>query len=474
MDYTLVHYRAERWEERAYERVHGRLRQRGWPVKGLSFDSELFTRGLVVDTRLGNVVKANRFGFVKRASHGTKMLDFDAQRALYSRVIVDLAEPRWQFLNTYFSLSEVCLYAQLVDLLDEGQLPDAIGYEGLYRLVRELLDEAHMEGALKQEIAEDPDQFVILDEELPLALLDLKHAGKKLMVITNSEWPYTRAMLSYALDRFLPEGMTWRRLFDLVIVQARKPAFFRGGQPAFQVATEDGMLRPVTGPLSWGNVYFGANARLVEALVGRPGEEILYVGDHIYTDVHVSKALLRWRTMLVARELEAELDELERFKDEQAQLEALMNEKEALEYAYAHLRLQRQRYEAHYGPLPVASASALRRRMQELRSALRLIDQRAAPLASKSGQLVNTRWGPLMRAGNDKSHLARQLERHADVYTSRVSNLLMQTPFAYLRSRPGLLPHDPMPSAAATVTNAPIATTEPRRKRSRRKRRAKT
>jgi hypothetical protein len=48
----------------------------------------------------------------------------------------------------------------------------------------------------------------------------------------------------------------------------------------------------------------------------------------------------------------------------------------------------------------------------------------------------------MMRAGNDKSHLARQIERHADIYTSRVANLLYATPFAYLRSPRGTLPHD--------------------------------
>ena len=49
-----------------------------------------------------------------------------------------------------------------------------------------------------------------------------------------------------------------------------------------------------------------------------------------------------------------------------------------------------------------------------------------------------------MRAGNDKSQLARQIERYADVYTSRVANLLYATPFAYLRSVRGSLPHDPV------------------------------
>ena len=50
-----------------------------------------------------------------------------------------------------------------------------------------------------------------------------------------------------------------------------------------------------------------------------------------------------------------------------------------------------------------------------------------------------------MRAGNDKSHLARQVERYADIYTSRVSNFLYETPFAYLRAPRGTLPHDDAP-----------------------------
>jgi hypothetical protein len=47
-----------------------------------------------------------------------------------------------------------------------------------------------------------------------------------------------------------------------------------------------------------------------------------------------------------------------------------------------------------------------------------------------------------MRTGKDKSLFARQVERYADVYTGRVSNFLHHTPFTYLRSHRGSLPHD--------------------------------
>jgi hypothetical protein len=70
------------------------------------------------------------------------------------------------------------------------------------------------------------------------------------------------------------------------------------------------------------------------------------------------------------------------------------------------------------------------------------LDLAIAPLAARAADVSNPHWGPLMRAGNDKSYLAREMERYADIYLSRVSNFLAYTPFAYLRSPRGTLPHD--------------------------------
>ena len=74
----------------------------------------------------------------------------------------------------------------------------------------------------------------------------------------------------------------------------------------------------------------------------------------------------------------------------------------------------------------------------------------SAPLAEAAAKLGNPRWGLLMRAGNDKSHMARQVERYADIYLSRVADFAAHTPFAYLRSARGSLPHDPSRIAPAT------------------------
>lgn len=441
MDYTLVHYNVEAWERLAYEHVQRRLVAAGWPVEDHAFDPKLVTRGLIVDTELGNVVKANRFGYVKRAFHGTRPLPFEEQRKVYARVQVDLSDRRYVFLNTLFSLSEGCMYMQLVDQLDERKLPDVIGYAALYRKVHDSIDAAHAEGLLKQEVIAAPDRYVELDPETPLALLDQKKSGKKLMLITNSEWAYTAPMMRYTFDRYLPEGQTWRDLFDVSLINARKPDFFLSRGPLFEVVSDDGLLKPALG-LRDGALFAGGDAALVEKYLGASGDEILYVGDHMWGDVHVSKSALRWRTALVLRELEGEIAALEGFEPSQARLRELMGEKEALELEQARLRLELQRIRGGYGPRSGLPIQEIERALGKHRDRLEKLDEAIAPLAQASDEVGNPRWGSLLRAGNDKSHLARQIENYADVYTSRVSNFLFRTPFAYLRSVQGNLPHD--------------------------------
>jgi 5'-nucleotidase len=416
-------------------------------VAKLEFDPDMTVRGLVLDTELGNVVKTNRFGYVKRAFHGTQPIAWEQQRDIYSRVVIDLASERFVFVNTLFSKSEVCMYSQLVDLIDRRALPDVLGYADLYREVKRSLDEAHMEGALKAEIVADPDRFVELDEETPLALLDQERAGKKLLLITNSEWSYTKEIMVYAFDRFLPDGMSWRDLFDVIIVSARKPEFFTGRSPLFEVVDEQGLLRPVVGGLKDGGIYLGGNAQLVEERLGLSADQILYVGDHLFSDVHVSKNVLRWRTALILRELEEELDALMGFAGDRQTLAEMMVQKEKLELEHCQLRLALQRKELGYGPDLSAGqdAAALKTKLASTKEKIETIDAKVAPFARAATEVSNKHWGLIMRAGNDKSLFARQVERSADIYLSRVSNFMRLTPFAYLRSPHGSLPHDPGP-----------------------------
>ncbi len=64
-------------------------------------------------------------------------------------------------------------------------------------------------------------------------------------------------------------------------------------------------------------------------------------------------------------------------------------------------------------------------------------------MLEQDGKHFSRRWGYLSRAGlNDKSQFTRQIEKYADIYTSRVANFLRYTPYMYFRSPSQSLAHD--------------------------------
>jgi len=439
MDYTLIPYRTDEWEGAAFAHARVELGRSGLRVDGLHFEPDAYIQGLVIDLDTGNLLKATRFGYVIQGMHGTTKLSYDQLRRAYAEVVVDLAEPRFRFLNTLFSISEASLYAQLVDRLDAGELTTGprvpMGYDELYREVSDAIDKVHLTGALKSEIISDPDRFCSIDDDTAEALLDQRLAGKRLLLITNSEWTYTHPMMRYAFDRSVGSqvaGGTWRDLFDIVVVAAAKPRFFSTTEPSFRMVDPDrGLFIPHHGAYAVGEVYHGGCAEVVETSLGLVGDQILYVGDHLFGDVHISKSTLRWRTALILREIEAEIADAAGFADDEESLRELMAVKIALESQLSTARLEGAKRGERRTP-----------DIDRLYGEIARLDERITPLAIRSNTLGNPTWGPLMRTGSDKSLFARQVEKYADVYTSRVANFAARTPYAYLRATRTNLPHD--------------------------------
>ena len=80
----------------------------------------------------------------------------------------------------------------------------------------------------------------------------------------------------------------------------------------FQVRTEDGSLENVEmgsaqgakAALAKGKVFQGGNwNHLHRMLQLRTGSDLMYVGDHMYSDILRSKRTLGWRTVLIVPEL---------------------------------------------------------------------------------------------------------------------------------------------------------------------------
>jgi hypothetical protein len=123
--------------------------------------------------------------------------------------------------------------------------------------------------------------------------------------------------------------------------------------------------------------------------------------------------------------------------EEQRQISLKMAAKEGLEHRLAQLRLAASRGgAASRGEGQSEAIGALYEQIEAL-------DAEIGPLAMALSDRPHSRWGSILRTGKDKSLLARQIERDADIYTSRVSNLLYATPFAYVRAPRIPMPHDP-------------------------------
>lgn len=102
--------------------------------------------------------------------------------------------------------------------------------------------------------------------------------------------------------------MTWRDLFDIVIVQARKPAFWGDGTVMTEIVSDDGLMRACNS-CKKGGVFYGGSARMVQDALGISGDHILYVGDHIYTDAALAK--LNFKCVPTAAHIIGELAQLD-------------------------------------------------------------------------------------------------------------------------------------------------------------------
>jgi HAD superfamily 5'-nucleotidase-like hydrolase len=426
MDYTLVRYHSENFEKLAFEKVLQKLvDHKGYPASILEakFDYHLVIQGLVIDKRRGNLLKLSRFGQVKQCQHGLTPISFKEQQEIYLRNIIDISENRYQSLDTSFSISNGVLFAILVDLKDKGlPLPS---YEILSDEIKECIDIVHAEGPLKQAVKDNISHFIVQDPEIPLVLEKLKRDGKKLLVITNSEYSYTKLLLDYAIQPYLKENKHWSDLFELTITLAQKPRFFTDRNNFLQIDPSTGHLMNFYGPVTQG-IFQGGNAKKLQKDLGLTGDEILYLGDHIYGDVVSIKKSFNWRTGLVLEPLIHEREKLFEGKPCQDQIDLLMEEKMKVEWEY----------------YKVAGGKEENQEAKQYSQQLDALNAQLGQLIQQYAQLFNERWGELMRAGQEESYIAGQVEKYACIYMSKISDLLPISSRMYFRPRRRVLPHE--------------------------------
>jgi hypothetical protein len=100
--------------------------------------------------------------------------------------------------------------------------------------------------------------------------------------------------MNFLVGNHGPRNQDWLDLFEVVIVGSRKPAFLEDRSAyMMRVVPADGSLRNVDGVeepvdefLAAGKVFQGGNWKyLLEMLKLKSGDNVLYVGDHMYRSV---------------------------------------------------------------------------------------------------------------------------------------------------------------------------------------------
>jgi len=190
------------------------------------------------------------------------------------------------------------------------------------------------------------------------------------------------------------------------------------------------------------------------------GDRVLYIGDHIYGDMLRAKKSSVWRTAMILQELESELTAVEANKDKLARVETLERQTVRLdsEISYQQMLLKSLQklseaggaqandpaHEplAHAGTTVEAAKHEAKRRLDELRAAMKAAADELSTLDKEVDRAFNPFWGAIFREGTENSRFGEQVEDYACVYTGRVSNFLAYSPLRYFRSPRDHMPHE--------------------------------
>lgn len=433
MDHTLVRYHSQAFESLSYSTIVKKLiSKKNYPstLTKLNFDYNFAIRGLVIDRKKGNLLKLNRYTAIRASYHGLKPLDFKTHQKLYRSTYIDLGDSDFMAIDTFFSISLAVLYAQIVDLKDSDSLNIYPEYAQIADDILYALDEAHRDGSLKNEVKNNLGKYIIKDPKVVEGLEKYKKHGKKIFVLTNSDYHYTKLLMDYAVTPFLKEHKSWSDLFELVITFAQKPKFFYEKRSFLKVNPVDGSMSNYDHPLVHG-VYQGGNAFQFTDDLQLDGDEILYIGDHIYGDILRLKKDCNWRTAMVLEELEQEVINNEKAEPLVKEIEKLMKFKEPLEDKYTELMTEKSE-----------NKSIKDEEINELQEKISIVDTQISQLIKKQQVIYNLQWGQLMRSGNEESYLAYQVERYACVYMSKLSDLVTLSPRTYYRAPRRPLSHE--------------------------------
>lgn len=426
-DYTLIHYTQELHRliyEVARDRLVGML---NYPtaIKGISYNPNFAIRGLHCDITKGFLMKIDAYNQIQLSSvyrgHAPVSPDEVAEHYGGTHVPMHVTDnlptgSEWkltQFLDL-FSMPEATLLADIVEYLLGHGIP--FDPEYLYEDVQTTVQEVHNLGDIHTAIASDLERYVERTPRIPVYLNRLKGAKKKLFMITNSPYWFVNKGMTHAM-----QSPDWRDLFDVVIVGARKPSFYSEANRPFRLLNSDAMTA------SWsrvtelvpGKVYQQGNVNDFIGMTGWKGSQVLYFGDHVFSDLADPSIQHSWKTGAIIPELEVEIrratsPEFQEHLAKMLALEKLLQEHQG--YGYTNPEL----------------VVVLDHWRQERKNAKRFLKE-----------THNKRFGSVFRTEKNPTYFTRRLATFANLYMSSLDSLMNYSLDYTFIPRRGSLPHEP-------------------------------
>ncbi|XP_032827549.1 5'-nucleotidase domain-containing protein 2-like [Petromyzon marinus] len=402
-DYTLALYSSALHHKIYNAALDILVKQYKYPdeLKKYEYRPDFATRGLHYDIHKGLLMKIDAFHHVQLGSvyRGYSPVPDDEVMSLYSGTHVRLHQmtdfygkgSRMKQYMDVFSIPEMTLLSSVNDHFKDNRIEyDPIH---LYKDVSDAVRDVHVKGLMYKIIEENLEEYIQSGEETYAVLQKLVSYGKKLFLITNSPFSFVNKGMLHMV------GEDWRELFDVIIVQAEKPAFFTDSAKPFRRLDDSGCLQwDKIDKLEKGEIYQQGNLYEFLRLTGWVGTSVLYFGDHIYSDLADLTLRHGWRTGAIVPELEGEIHIIngQEYTDALTWLQSLTGLLE---------RMQMYRGQ---------EAQVILTKWMEEREELR----------SKTKNLFNPYFGSIFRTFHNPTYFSRRLSRLADVYMASVSCLL--------------------------------------------------
>lgn len=385
--------------------------QPGFAVRGLHYDIE---KGLLL--KLDSFLQI-QFGTVYRGL--TPVPDGEVLQMYKNRIIpiayvegtpkgAQGATSKMVQLADLFSVPEMCLLCNVAQYFESNH----IDYhpEIMFHDVKNSVRVCHpiMHGIVSNNVSE----YIESNPNLRKYLDTLVAAKKKLFLVTNSPYHFVNKGMEMLV------GTDWRDFFDVVIVQARKPKFFTDDSRPIRILDE------TTGTHLWdrvtklekGKVYYEGTVKQMQDLTGWRGQQVLYFGDHPYSDLADVTLEHGWRTGAIISELTHEIKTLN---------------KQEFKTNANWLQMLTQLIEDYQDDESPEAQSAVKSWMQERDN-----------LRNATKRVFNEQFGSVFRTYHNPTYFSRRLFRFADIYTSHITNLLNYSPHHTFYPRRGVMPHE--------------------------------